>query len=80
MVSQNARGAIERARKDYGERYLKPLIVLTVGEIVKEGHSPQPDEVHYVLSKYFRSAGENPPLPEDVYKEIENLKKENILG
>lgn len=80
MASKNARNAIDKARKDYGERYLKPLVVLTVGEILKGGHSPQPDEVHYVLSKYFRSAGEKPPLPEDVYKEIENLKKEKILG
>ena len=80
MESQNARDAIEKARKDYGDRYLKPLIVLTVGEMARGGHSPQPDEVHFVLSKYFRSAGENPPLPEDVYKEIENLKKEKILG
>ena len=79
MESQNARDAIEKARKDYGDRYLKPLIVVAVGTIVEDGCSPQPDEVHYVLSKYFQSAGENPPLPEDVYKEIENLKKEKIL-
>jgi len=71
--------AIEKARKDYGERYLKPLIILTVSAVTEDGYAPQPDEVHFLLSKYFKNADESPPKLEDVYKEIEKLKKENIL-
>jgi len=71
--------AIEKARKDYGTRYLKPLVVLTINSMTENGYVPQPDEIHFLLSKYFKDAGENPPKPEDVYKEIERLKKENML-
>lgn len=80
MTSQSdLRKAIEQARKDYGERYLKPLIMLTIYSATKDGYAPQPDEVHFLLSKYFKNAGENPPKQEEAYKEIERLKKENLI-
>jgi hypothetical protein len=71
--------AIEKARKDFGERYLKPLIILTLSAITEDRYVPQPDEIHFLLSKYFKDAGENPPKQDEVYKEIERLKKENML-
>jgi hypothetical protein len=71
--------AIEQARKDFGERYLKPLIIITVSAASKRGYATDLDEIHFLLSKYFKNAGENPPRKEDVYKEIERLRKENML-
>jgi len=80
MTSRNdLRKSIEQARKDYGERYLKPLIILTLSSVAEDGYNPEPDEVHLLLSKYFRNAGEKPPEQEQVYKEIERLKKENLI-
>jgi len=80
MTSKNdSKSNIEKARKEYGERYLKPLIILTVSSVTENGYSPQEDEVYFLLSKYFKNAGENPPKQEEFYKEIERLRQENLL-
>lgn len=80
MISKDElKGNIEKARKEYGERYLKPLIVLTIDAAREDGYSPQEDEVYLLLSKTFRLAGETPPKQEEFYKEIERLRKENLI-